>query len=172
LRDGVLFLVVQKQQGNKMQTYNKPDRRSLERFDLKLPIRASVFKNVDLYGADFSGANLSGSTFSADTNLRQTNFVGAKLKGSHFKDCKYLEDARFSLGALLKANELPFSAVSSTDYINLLVAHRSRIETLYKGDPQRLQPLLNKSKYKYDELMQRLKEKDFPKTGGEQPKAR
>jgi hypothetical protein len=98
--------------------------------------------------------------------------VGAKLKESDFNECKYLEDAQFSLGALLKANELPFSEVSSTDYINLLVRHRSRIETLHKGDPQRLQPLLKKSKYEYDELMQRLKEKEFAKTGGEQPKAR
>ena len=28
-----------------MQTYNKPERRSLKRFDLKLPIRASTFEN-------------------------------------------------------------------------------------------------------------------------------
>jgi hypothetical protein len=28
-----------------MQTYTKPDRRSLERFDLKLPIRVSAFEN-------------------------------------------------------------------------------------------------------------------------------
>ena len=28
-----------------MQTYSKPDRRTLERFDLKLPIRATAFEN-------------------------------------------------------------------------------------------------------------------------------
>lgn len=138
----------------------------------KSTLQKVTFEDVDLYGADFFGANLSGSTFSANTNLRQTNFVGAKLKGSQFKKCKYLEDAQFSFAALLKADELPFSEVSSKDYINLLVRHRSEIETLYKGDPQRLQLLLNKSEYEYDELMQRLKEKEFAKTGGEQTKAK
>jgi uncharacterized protein YjbI with pentapeptide repeats len=136
----------------------------------KSTLQKVIFEDVDLYGADFFGANLSGSTFSANTNLRRTNFVGAKLKESRFKECKYLEDAQFSFAALLKADELPFSEVSRTDYINLLVRHRSEIETLHKGDPQRLQPLLNKSEYEYDELMQRLKEKQFAKTGGQQPK--
>ncbi len=118
------------------------------------------FENVDLFGANFSEANLYGSIFSSNANLRRTNFVGAKLNKVQFKECKHIEDAQFSLEALLKADELPFSEISRTDYVNLLVRYRSEIENVNKGDSKRLQALLKKTEYEYDELIGRLKKKE------------
>jgi len=127
----------------------------------------STFENVDLHGANFSGSNLKGAKFlstgddpNLKTNLRKADFRRAKLEAASFSDCQNLSDALFSLADLLLLDQPPFSHVMRTDYINLLVPHKDNLILLNSQNPQGLEALLKKTEYEFDELIERLVQKE------------
>jgi hypothetical protein len=93
----------------------------------------SSFRGADLFGADFSDTKLDGANFEM-ANLRKATFIGSKIEGAHFESAKNLEDASFSLTAILKnyQGRSPFDRVKNDTMLKLLIKH---IDELKKMDP-------------------------------------
>ena len=121
-------------------------------------LKGVYFIDADLYGADFSEANLRGTVFAAGTNLRNTNFVGAYLRDVKFLHCRNLEDAVFSLHALLKADQAPFASIPADDYLKLLVPHIEELQLKNDEDADSLKALLTKTERDYGQLIKELKQ--------------
>jgi uncharacterized protein YjbI with pentapeptide repeats len=132
-------------------------------------IRSSLkkvqFRNADLFGADFSEANLNGAVFDTNTNLRNTDFSRAYLRNVEFKNCRNLSDAKFSINALLNANQDPFKGIEKEDYLKLLVrsiTDEKDIENLknrHKEDIKKFRALLKKVDMEFGQLLEYLQEK-------------
>jgi len=100
------------------------------------------FNNTDLQSADFTDANLTGAKFGSGTNLTKTNFEKTKIDGVKFdKDVLCIEEAKFSLGALLKIGDTPggkkepFADLDNEKYLRLLAPHSETISEM-ENDPK------------------------------------
>ena len=132
-------------------------------------IRSSLkkvqFRNADLFGADFSEANLNGAVFDSNTNLRNTDFSRAYLRNVEFKNCRNLSDAKFSINALLNADQAPFNGIEKEAFLKLLIrsiTEEKDIENLknrHKEDLKNFSALLKKVDMEFDQLIKYLQEK-------------
>nr|MDJ0665766.1 pentapeptide repeat-containing protein [Desulfobacterales bacterium] len=126
------------------------------------------FENADLVGADFRNANLSGAVFDGntdgETDLRNTDFSHAYLKEVNFNESENLRYAKFSILALLNADEDPFKAIKKEIYLELLIHNITdekdidKIEKAYEKDEGKLRALLAKVEMEYDQLIKYLQE--------------
>jgi hypothetical protein len=135
-------------------------------------LNGSLFEFVNLYQADFSGSSLQGSTFigtdlqesnfqSANlkgvifekVNLRKTDFRNAYLQGVQFKKCAYIASVKFSLFALLRADQEPFKSISLRHYTLLLMNYEEQLAALDKEEKGKLTKALDKlNMIDFDEL--------------------
>ena len=116
----------------------------------------SKFTNVNLFKANFSGSSLQNSSFT-DADLQESSFLSANLKGVVFKgsqlrktdfryanlnnvkfiDCTYIEDAKFSLNTVLKAEPDLFGSLSPEKYILLLMTHEQELKMINDSDEEK-----------------------------------
>ena len=101
------------------------------------------FSGADLYGANLTHTNLTGAKLGSGTNLRGADFRNAKLDGVDFGGAEHLEDALFSFGALLKADQPPFSTLANEVHIELLARHVEKLRGA-REDDARIERLLKK----------------------------
>ena len=127
-------------------------------------LKDARFENADLVSADFGWADLSGAFFDANTNLRRTNFIGANLKGVKFQNCRNLNDAVFSLNALLNADTDPFKDIPDHVYLELLVPHLEELKKRHDTNADRLKAVLMKVNMDYKKLLKDLHKKRLQQT--------
>ncbi len=136
------------------------------------------FENADLAGADFRNANLRGAVFDGNTDgktdLRNTDFSHAYLKKVNFNQCENLRYAKFSILALLNADQDPFKGIEKEIYLELLVRNISdkkdieKIEKNLEEDEDKLRALLTKVEMKYDHFIKYLQDKHDQRTASVQ----
>lgn len=147
----------------------------------------AIFMEVDLQEASFSESDLSNAIF-INCNLKRINFMKSKLRNTLFykpilnrgdpgkkfisKQGLYceLEDAKFSLGALLWTKSPPFDFVKKPGgseeenegyhlYVNLLTPHLQRIEEMEAAKDKKWKSVLKTIDLDYSRLhMDILKE--------------
>ena len=115
-------------------------------------LTGSVFQNVDLVNADFAGANLQEVEFQ-NVNLRGVNFRGAFLRDAKFDDVKGIGEANFSAHVLLRANAVPSSLIPEDQLTTALVPYIRQVNDIHrKGEV---------GAEHFDTLYDRLKVSDF-----------
>jgi uncharacterized protein YjbI with pentapeptide repeats len=112
-------------------------------------LKGSIFKKSNLQGASFKDSNLTDVTFDG-VNLKETDFHQAYLEGVRFLNCTNIEEARFSLSTILKAQISLFGSLDEEKYILILLKHRDKLIDHH-----------NKDKNKLDNILKILKITDF-----------
>jgi hypothetical protein len=119
------------------------------------------FRNADLFGADFSETKLDGAEFDG-ANLRKAIFTDSKIDGANFEKAVNLEDARFSLSALLKdyEDQNPFEKVKNDTVLELLVPHVEELKEV-GSENRELKKFLKRFEeiITYDRLIANLEER-------------
>ncbi|WP_290647744.1 pentapeptide repeat-containing protein [Aquisalimonas sp.] len=100
------------------------------------------FDGTDLHSVNFQGANLTNAKFGPGGTIRNADFRRSRLDGVTFDECVwYIEDAQFTLGAVLNADRSPFESMDPRRYVWLLQPHADELAAV---ESFLLQPVLDK----------------------------
>ncbi|GEM_PF-2125251 len=130
-------------------------------------LKKARFKNVDLQETSFRGANLDGVEFD-NANLRKTDFTQAYLYGAIFaENCTNIEDAFFTLEALLHLYDHPqkhnpIQSIPNEAYTILLMKQKKALISRIEQQPASLKDAYKKlgiegsEETQYEELQRRF----------------